>query len=662
MKKLFSILLAFTLCVICFPADADDEIDVTKYSYTIIPVLNPFNNCLYVKTDNPDPLSFRFIDEDSIYAGENDQVMLSQKKALYADVKYEDPSRYRVKDGYIFESSYYKSDGGQLTLQQRETYQYYYNGTYETGTKYVNTGITVSCPRLKNGLDALIDQYITSGMSFFEKLDALQAALDKIAIYPRSVRDSESPNQDRPWPFLAASPYAELSLNEHYEMFNSHAGGMLLQKAYPYILDSAGFPGMISSAAKQFEPECTVEYASNHWERAITWNGETRIYGGAGKGGYDPIYSDRLEQIFCFDGTASDWSVSGTVDSYSDKLASYETVAAEDAEQYRDLINGNTFRETIKASGGTWIRVASEGGFDYGEDFSYLIPTISGGRLIIEDAWVDGRYIGTNNTFVPGVHFSDHPLAGIVIPNMRYTDIKGNEHTQDVLFTYVSSRDRWEASGNYFYAGYYGQYQIPDSFILTHDQVNSMSLDGNTFSMPKTGLNYNGKKQPGSTFQCVTVIYHGENGLEGPAAMKIDFADLNEPYVLAGGGMLKPPAYPAGQSFKAWLIDGEEYPAGGSYIPTGDFSASALWKNLNAYLSSSYIQVKAACEDGFTGTLYCAYYNRSGKLTAVESKELSPGENNFQFYWRNRGAVKAKIIVVNEKLQPLYPVEEIQLN
>ena len=37
------------------------------YTYEIIPLLPPLNQYFYVKTDNPDPYSFRFYDKDTVY-------------------------------------------------------------------------------------------------------------------------------------------------------------------------------------------------------------------------------------------------------------------------------------------------------------------------------------------------------------------------------------------------------------------------------------------------------------------------------------------------------------------------------------------------------------------------------------------------------------------
>ena len=45
---------------------ASAQKSVTDYSYMVTPLLEPFNEYFFVKTDNPDPCSFRFIDKSSI--------------------------------------------------------------------------------------------------------------------------------------------------------------------------------------------------------------------------------------------------------------------------------------------------------------------------------------------------------------------------------------------------------------------------------------------------------------------------------------------------------------------------------------------------------------------------------------------------------------------
>ena len=71
---------------------ASAQKSVTDYSYTVTPLLEPFNEYFFVKTDNPDPCSFRFIDKSSIY-GDNGNISPNRDYRndgpyLYEDIKY----------------------------------------------------------------------------------------------------------------------------------------------------------------------------------------------------------------------------------------------------------------------------------------------------------------------------------------------------------------------------------------------------------------------------------------------------------------------------------------------------------------------------------------------------------------------------------------------
>lgn len=207
----------------------------------------------------------------------------------------------------------------------------------------------------------LPDQYLYySRNGFFEKLDAVQKRLEEIAVYPRSVFDQSSPSEDRPYPFLAGSSYAELGLNEHYDMYDTLDSGMLVSHAYPFVLNSLGFPSTMASIAETLEPDCSIVWGSYHYLIDVTLDGTTKSYGDAGAGNYDQLLSSKVQQVFSFEGEA-DFGTCGTVEGYYALLRSYESVAAGDMAAYRDLIAGDTFAKTICAAGGTWIRIAVEG-------------------------------------------------------------------------------------------------------------------------------------------------------------------------------------------------------------------------------------------------------------------------------------------------------------
>lgn len=505
------------------PIHADEIPDVTDYSYTITPVLSPFAYYLYVQTDNPDPTSFRLVDETSVFYDEDSygEVRVDTENGyyyqevdpgtyyiaqyVYPDVVYEDETIFRVPGGYIFRASGAYSDGGEFILQQKIS-----SGDKITKDLFEQTDITIPCEPLHTRVSWLVETCADESLTLFENLDAVEARLSQLAIYPRSVYDVNSPNEERPYPFLAASPYPELILNNHYEMYDTLSSGLLASAAYPFVLDSLGYPGTIGAVAEELEPECEATAGSLHYMVDVTFDGETRTYGGAGAGGYDPLYSDRAVATFAFGD-----SPTPDIETICQILKDYDPVAQADAAQYADLISGEIFQETIRATGGTWIQVATEG-FGYGTSFAYAVPCGTGIQ-ILSDAWVDGRYINNREIINIRSTFEDYPTADIVIRDMTYTDQDGAVHTQDVVFTYDDSLDAWTA--RLFYSNgihYYPAPELPDEMILTQEEVAAMDIDGNSYHWPVDGLIYDGTVYPGTPFTNILVT-----GISVPETLEV---------------------------------------------------------------------------------------------------------------------------------------------
>ena len=564
-KKRISFLLAVLLGLqsIGLSSAAAAGAGITKYTYEVKPIISPYYRFIYVKTDNPRPDSFSLRDPESIYSSDGEEPQFRLSDWIYPDVKYENPAAYRVKGGYIFEA-WDNPDGGPLML-------------WDNSTK-TDTGIRVQCPRLKQRADIAIDMFTKPEMTFFEKLDAIQAGLRQYAIYPRPVYDTSRRSSTKPWPYLASSPYAELTLNEHYLMFEK-LHGMLLQEAYPFVLDSASFPNTMAAAAKKLQPDCMFTGGGVHWRVGIICNGETRIYGGAGMGGNDPIGTNRLEQIFSFDDTASDWNTSGTMETFNEKLSGFREIAESDVAPYKDLVEGETFQNTIRKTNGTWVLVGRELFYENPAfmisrsecGFTYLIPRSEGAPSHIRNAWVDGRYIGSKeNIFILGERFEDHPKANIVLHNVHYTDSQGEEHCGDVVYGYREESDCWES-------WIQGQDHVTDELRLTKEQVAQMSLDCNTFKFPSSGLRYDGAVESGTPFQCCTVKYVLNNGKSGSDGEKYGFYLLNESVALPGTGC------PDGICFDGWEIDGMIYRRGDLYTPQKEsVTASAVFSPIQA--------------------------------------------------------------------------------
>ena len=482
--------------------------DVTKYTYKITPLLAPFNDYFFVETDNPDPSYVRFVDKSSIYytSGQEPCVLLPEGNR-FADVQYENYETGRVNGGYIFSRDGYDMDGGELVLQQADSpYKYQQSGNFiiTSSPDYEDTTITVNCPAVKDYVQYLVDTYAPEGTDFFDRLGKISSALSQLAIYPKQIQDTSKPNTYRPYPLLAASPYSELSLNEHYDMYSSSGDKLFALYLHPFVLDSLGYPGTIAAAARLIDPNCTVENGSAHYLVNITHNGTTKTYGGAGEGTTDPLYTKYVEKLFLFNGAANDYATHATVENLSAKVFEYAKKSSADLDAAEDLIHGETFKNTVFP--GSWIRVGVEG-WGYGEAYSY-VGMVYGDSYAdsIEDVWIveqngGGRYINVWNQYEEGAVFSEHPTADILVRNMTYTNYKGVTVTRDVLYEYDKTTDTWRAPfsyvGDYWYSA---SIQLPDDMILTHEEVTALNPDGKTNELPASGFIYDGTVEPGTPF------------------------------------------------------------------------------------------------------------------------------------------------------------------
>ena len=103
-----SLVLILSLCIMFLGTDflldnkgmvaSAKEKGVADYTYTITPILEPFNEYFFVKTDNPDPTSFRFVDKSSKYSEDSTirfDTDWDDKVKLYEDIKYENKETFR---------------------------------------------------------------------------------------------------------------------------------------------------------------------------------------------------------------------------------------------------------------------------------------------------------------------------------------------------------------------------------------------------------------------------------------------------------------------------------------------------------------------------------------------------------------------------------------
>lgn len=520
-------------------ANTTSAAEVAKYSYTVTPLLSPFNEYFFVKTDNPDPLSFRFADKSTKYSEDGGSLSVNydswdEKMKLYADVAYENESTGRVKDGYIFSGSY--TDGGEVTLQYKKEISYQeYDKLNKAGDpnigyikqiiessgsggggwqsysiagyyKWEDTGIKVTLPKLKNCLDYLIDTYATKS-SFFENMDAVQEGFSSICLYSGSSIRGEL--YKKPDSFWCVTTYNHTDQSFYiFSPYDRKNGKSLFATAiYPYRYDSLGFPSMMSSVAKALEPSCTVEWNSySHAHISVTFGGETKSYGGQGNGEGQGITEDKIIRTFTF--AKSEPAL--TLESAKKLLQQYAGLKIPDDIPRDDEL---TWEQIANKAGpdGMWIMdnvgrfafVYKDPDSDYysSDEWGVGYQIYWGGAMgYASDTWVDGRYVGNGESVVLGEKFEDHPTSDIILLNYKfpevtfssklkydydakkyyreYSDVKVTEKTKTVRFHYNSSDNRWEADSGALPSGsyFYNMEELVEKGLLAQKYLDDMVL------------------------------------------------------------------------------------------------------------------------------------------------------------------------------------------
>lgn len=571
MKKMISSTIAAVLSITSIPvinAAATDpacrDIDPLQYSYEIYPLLEPFNEYFYIKTDNPHPESFRFSDKDSPYS---DSSVIYNVDKTYADVEYEDPKLYRVNGGYIFRS--FTTNGGEVTLQVQKpiteaefntaiygtpdpettgyspwhgmpvgSYDQYHEGHLSYSVvgyyKWVDTDIKFTLPELCDDCDYLIKNYATEG-DFFSNMDAVQEGFSSICLYSGSyIRGELYRYEDTDWnlttgfhvdqPFYIYSPYDR-----------KDSKSLFASALYPYRYDSLGFPSMMGSVSKRLSDESSYEWSStNHAYINVTYDGTTKTYGGAGNGKGQGLSEDKLTHFFEF----GDYDESMTLADSRALLDEYAAVEMEDDIPREDALTWEKIYNTV--GDGAWVDMGGYYTYLYQKDDRAYFSADEwgvgnslywGGSLgYVWDTWVDGRYI--SKIFIKGAAFEDHPessvmLTSAVMPEIisvegkwdsstgkyNYTSAEITESAQkNILFKYDAAAQIWKANVSWGeYINSYDTFQeltdqgIIDSkyleeLTLTQEEVQAIINNGNSNKRPESGYIFDGNSPQGTPF------------------------------------------------------------------------------------------------------------------------------------------------------------------
>lgn len=541
------------------------EVDALQYSYEIYPLLEPFNNYFYVRTDNPNPESFRFFDKSSPYS---ETSVIENNDSLYADVEYENAETYRVNGGYIFKSG--TTDGGEIVLQIHEDitraefnlevygtenpefsgYSPYHGmpvDTYDESSpsggyfvrgylRWKDSDIKFTLPELCDNCDYLIKNYATEA-DFFSNMSAVQEGFSSICLYSGSyVRGEVYRTGERDWR-LANSPHVDQPFYIYSPFARKDSKSLFASAIYPFRYDSLGFPSMMKSVAMRLDESAVCDWnTSVHAFMDVTYNGETKTFGGQGNGEGQGVSEDKIIRRFSFEENIPTLTLQDT------KTILEEYMAVEmDDDVPRD--NALDWEKIYNAVGsGKWVNT--------GENYTYLYQKDDkcefvsdewgvghslywGGSLgFCSDMWVDGRYINKYKKFVKDATSEEYPESAVMVSELTvpdiieckkemdsatgvyvYTSAEISEIKQNnVVFRYDSAAKLWKAdtykwgSKNSFsvFEELIGQGVIDEKYLdvltLTQEEVAALVNNGNTNKNPDNGVLFDGYALQGTEY------------------------------------------------------------------------------------------------------------------------------------------------------------------
>ena len=338
-----AVIVTTTLTAVPVQAAETTAVDAAAYTYSITPLLDSFNNCFFVETDNPDPNSFRFVDKSTIYS---EQDYITHCDYNFADVRFDDTETLRVNGGYIFYSDYANSDGGEITLQSLQPAEH----RWET-PQWIDTNITLTLPQLYDTADWLIKTYADKD-SFFENMDAVQKGFSSVCLYSGSSIRGKLKKTDDYW-FLSAAGYIDQIFYIYSPYVRKDGKLLFASMIYPFRYDSLGFPSMMAIISQRLDSSSTYEWSENqHAYINVTYNGTTRIYGGAGIGEGQKISEDNIRQYFSFGQNGTKLAL-GDI---KDLLDGYSKVEMDDDIPREDALTWKQVYDTV--GDGAWVRIS----------------------------------------------------------------------------------------------------------------------------------------------------------------------------------------------------------------------------------------------------------------------------------------------------------------
>lgn len=525
--------------------DIKVKIKVESYTYEVIPMLEPFNSYFFIKTDNPDPESFRFLDVDSVYADENDtdshgqrtDGFISVRDKEYADVKYENKKTRRVHGGYIARGT--GTDGGKLRLQ------YGYETAYKriSYQAYKDCGKTVEVSKLKNNVDYLIDKYSDSSKNYFDNLSGIQKGFYSECLYSGSyVLGKMEKNTKLPFYGLSTSPHIDQDFYIQSPYFRKDNKNMLVSALYPMKCDSLGFPATMAAIAKKLNSSVIVKQNPySHADINVTLGGTTKQYGGQGHGMGKGIYESQIKYWYSFDGSNDDACRKVNLTDLKKRILEYGKMDVPEEPTDLPKLTWSSVRNTV-GKDGSYVKLQSgvKDLYTFLYDDGSTEEGINGFARIgfFSNAWYDGRYFNLWEEIYSGVTFEETLLdpypdivfkdVNIKIPDDGKDYFYNGKPVSDIdnynpetgvwsgftTYSYDSSTQTWKndliryliqcgEEVNYGYYKYYIYKDIEDQdFIdactITLDEAKSMNLDANTNVTPGNYYIYDRTVPPGT--------------------------------------------------------------------------------------------------------------------------------------------------------------------
>lgn len=526
-------------------AVTEETTDVESYSYEVFPLMEPFNSYFYIKTDNPAPDSFRFVDEETKYADEGKMGSVTPANTVFADVKYENIKTKRVKGGYIATGS--STDGGELRLQAGKvtgTHNVYNATTGETTIEkeyeYKDTSVRVHVAGLKDVVDYLISTYGDSSKAYFDNLLGIQSGFSSECLYSGVyVLGEQKKSTTAPYYGLSTSPHVDQIFYIQSPYYRADSKSMLVSALYPMRYDSLGFPSVMMSIAKELDSNATVKWSSSaHYLVDVTYNGETRSYGGAGSGGGQGINANQIKYWYSFDGSDEDAYMKRNLKDVSAMIQEYGAMEVPEEPTDQPKLTWESVRQTVGKEGSyvkltllTSIYGGSADGYTFMYDDGSTGEGSQGWGSVghFTNAWYDGRYFNKWEYYYPGAKFEETVKTESPSIIMKDVSIKlpddgktyyYNYNTMDEVSRYNAETGVWSGFMTYYYDSEsqawkadildYIKYKdgynynsidnqnFIDTCTVTMDEALAMNLDANTDKEPESYYIYNRVTSPGT--------------------------------------------------------------------------------------------------------------------------------------------------------------------